>query len=169
MSDNVLWGVILIGGAFVLALIEIFVPSMGLIAALAGLCALGGVVFLFQEGAAWGLTGIGVSVAGAVGAFVFALRVLPHTPAGRGLILGGARDVDDDEIPPTTPADQRELEQALLGAEGVVKSPLHPVGTAEIEGARVEVIARTGVIDAGTRVRVVEVRGNEIYVRPIDE
>ena len=167
MSENVIWGVVLIGTGFVLAAIEVFLPSMGLIAAVAGLCALGGVVALFQESAGWGFTGLGAVSLGALGAFLFALKVLPHTPMGRGLILGDF----DDEQPDDRLKDAnelRELELALEGAVGTAATDLRPVGTAEIEGSRVEVIARTGAIDAGTPVRVVEVRGNEVYVRPTD-
>ena len=162
-----MWGAVLIGIAFVLGIVEIFLPSMGLIAAVAGLCALGGIIALFQESAAWGITGIGTVVAGAIAGFVCALKVLPHTPMGRGLILGSFdEEQPDDALREAN--ERRELEQALEGATGVAKTDLHPVGHAEIEGARVEVIARTGAIESGTPVRVVEVRGNEVYVRPVD-
>ncbi|MEM1423607.1 MAG: NfeD family protein [Planctomycetota bacterium] len=164
MSDNIIWGGSLIGIAFVLGLVEIFIPSMGLIAAVAGLCALGGVVALFQEGVAWGFTGMGTVVIGAVSGFFLAIKVLPHTPMGRGLILGDFdEEQPDDALREAN--ERRELEEALQGASGVAKTDLHPVGHAEIEGARVEVIARTGAIEAGTPIRVVEVRGNEVYVR----
>ncbi|GAB4519764.1 MAG: hypothetical protein Tsb0013_23510 [Phycisphaerales bacterium] len=167
MSENVIWGTVLIGVGFVLALIEIFIPSMGLIAAVAGLCALAGVVALFQEGAAWGFTGLGAVIIGAIGAFIFAIKILPHTPMGRGLILGDFdEEQPDDHLRES--AERRALEQALEGATGVARTDLRPVGSADIEGARVEVIARTGAIEAGTPVRVVEVRGNEVYVRPVD-
>ncbi len=165
MSDFVIWGAVLIGTAFVLAILEVFIPSMGLIAAVAGLCALAGVIALFQEGASWGITGAGAVVLGAITIFVFGVRVLPHTPMGRGLILGSGDDTDNNDAAREL-TERRALEEALLGATGVSKTSLHPVGTAEIEGARVEVIARSGAIDAGTPIRVVEVRGNEIFVRP---
>lgn len=165
MSDNLIWGLVLIGSGFVLGVIEIFIPSMGLIAAVAGLCAIAGIVALFQEGTAWGVTGIGVVIFGAISAFIFGIRIFPYTPMGRGLILGHH---DEDEHPDeglASRTERRELAQALEGASGVTLTALHPVGNAEIEGARIEVIARHGSIEKGTPVRVVEVRGNEIYVR----
>lgn len=166
-SDYVIWGVVLIGCAFALAALEIFVPSMGLIAAVSSLLAIAGVIALFQEGPAWGLTGLGAVLMGVVVGIIFVIRILPHTPMGRGLILGS--DLDDEDRAPGEDSlhARRELEAALLEAEGVATSALHPVGFAEIDGARVEVIARSGVIDKGARLKVVEVRGNEIYVRPI--
>ena len=167
MSEALIWGIVLIGIAFLLVGVEVFIPSMGLIAMVASFCAIAGIIALFQESAGWGVTGLSTVLLGGIGAFLFAIRVLPHTPMGSGLILG---EFDEDQPDPAAieANERRALEEALEGATGVAATSLHPVGSATIEGARVEVIARTGAIEIGTPIRVVEVRGNEIYVRPIE-
>ena len=63
--------------------------------------------------------------------------------------------------------DQLEQEQALVGAVGTALNDLHPIGTAQIEGAKIEVLAEGGAIDAGTPLRVTKVEGNQVKVRAI--
>lgn len=55
----------------------------------------------------------------------------------------------------------------FLGHEGVVTTMLRPVGTADFEGVKLEVLAEGECIEAGTRVRVVKVEGRKIVVRPV--
>ncbi len=165
MSDHLLLGVILIAVGFVLAFLEIFIPSMGLIAAVAGLTALAGVVALFFEGPAWGFTGLGTVVFGGIAMVIFGVRLLPYTPFGKGLLLGESEEELDRRN--AEAAERARMEQALVGVEGVAQTDLRPVGTALVEGAQIEVLSRGAPIDAGTAVKVVEVRGNEIFVKPL--
>ena len=55
----------------------------------------------------------------------------------------------------------------FLGHEGVVTTMLRPVGTADFEGVKLEVLAEGECIEAGVRVRVVKVEGRKIVVRPV--
>jgi membrane-bound ClpP family serine protease len=54
-----------------------------------------------------------------------------------------------------------------VGAEGVVVSPLRPVGVVRIGDARYDALAEAGLIEPGARVRVSEVYDNQIKVRMI--
>jgi membrane-bound serine protease (ClpP class) len=56
---------------------------------------------------------------------------------------------------------------ALVGAAGVAVSDLRPVGICRINDLRLECLAEGGVIDAGRRVKVVSVLGNEVKVRAV--
>jgi len=49
----------------------------------------------------------------------------------------------------------------------VAKTDLRPIGQADIEGEVLEVLAEGGVIDAGERIRVTSVSGNQVKVRRI--
>jgi membrane-bound serine protease (ClpP class) len=100
-------------------------------------------------------------------AFNFALRVMPNTPFGRRLILGDEDDEDAIAQRAQAESERREREQALIGAMGVALTDLRPIGSARIEGERLEVLAEGGVIDAGTRVRVTRVDGTQIKVRAV--
>ena len=55
----------------------------------------------------------------------------------------------------------------FLGHEGVVTTMLRPVGTADFEGVKLEVLAEGECIEAGVRVRVVKVEGRKIVVRQL--
>jgi len=160
----ILWGLALLAAALVLVIAEVFVPSGGLIGMTAAVLAIAGVVVFWRVSWVWGGASLAVVMILAPIAFNFALRVMPHTPMGRRLILA-------DEIDPERQAvdDQRRAaqEQALIGATGVALTDLRPVGTVEIEGTRLEVLAEGGMIRAGSRVRVTASSGNQVKVRAI--
>ncbi|MBL0928124.1 MAG: hypothetical protein IBJ11_10820 [Phycisphaerales bacterium] len=163
-EEFLFWGTVLLSGAFVLLLIELFVPSGGILGVVAGVLALGGVVAFWQNSWVWGVTALAGSIVAGAAGFYFAFNVMPHTPFGRDLMLGD----DEDELQQKTLLEQRrrEEEQALIGAAGRALTDLRPIGQAEIEGARVEVLAVGGTVAAGTPLRVVAVEGNTIKVRP---
>ena len=60
---------------------------------------------------------------------------------------------------------QTEL-KILVGHEGVAVTMLRPAGTALIDGKRVDVVSESEVINADTRIQVVEVESNRVVVRP---
>lgn len=55
----------------------------------------------------------------------------------------------------------------FLGHEGVVTTVLRPVGTADFEGVKLDVVAEGEFIESGARVKVVRVEGRKIVVRPM--
>ena len=89
-------------------------------------------------------------------AVVLGFKVLPNTPIGRRLSLTGL------SFEATAATDARDLE--LVDREGVVEAVLRPAGMARIDGRRVDVVSRGEMIEAGARVRVLEVRGNRVVV-----
>ena len=56
----------------------------------------------------------------------------------------------------------------FLGHEGVAATMLRPVGTADFDGVKLEVLAEGEFIEAGKPVRVVRVEGRKIVVRQIE-
>lgn len=56
---------------------------------------------------------------------------------------------------------------ALLGKEGVTDTVLNPVGIAEFDGVRLNVLSEGTFLAKGTPVKVVQVEGAKITVRPI--
>lgn len=59
---------------------------------------------------------------------------------------------------------QREDLAACVGKSGVTRSILRPAGIAQLDGRRVDVVARGDFIDSGTQVTVVAVEGNQVIV-----
>jgi membrane-bound ClpP family serine protease len=161
-----LLGLGLIAAGVLLMVAEVFIPSGGILAILAGVTSLVGVVILFYEDTTWGLIGVlGVLVLGPVG-ISFALKVWPNTPIGRRMLLG---DLTEEEIALQKLAEKEERDRwrALVGAEGIVMTPLRPVGVVRIGDVRYDALAETGLIESGARVRVTAVQDNQIKVRAI--
>ena len=55
----------------------------------------------------------------------------------------------------------------MLGLEGVAHTVLRPTGVGMIAGKRLDVAAESGMIEAGTPIRVVDIRNNQILVRKL--
>ena len=55
----------------------------------------------------------------------------------------------------------------FLGREGVVVSMLRPVGTADFDGVKLEVLAEGEIVENGSKVKVVKVEGRKLIVRKI--
>ena len=58
MDPMLLWGLILLAAALLLTVIEIFVPSAGLISMVAAAVAIAGIVCLWIYDAFWGVSGL---------------------------------------------------------------------------------------------------------------
>jgi membrane-bound serine protease (ClpP class) len=107
----------------------------------------------------WSLLGIlgaavGVSLLG-----VLLRRWLPSTPVLRNVLLEPPSAVDD-----TLEEDGLE---ALIGMEGMTTTRLAPAGKARIDGRVREVSSDGSLVEPGTPVRVVEVRGGRVLVKPL--
>ena len=97
---------------------------------------------------------------GAVLACVFA-RYLPYIPVANRLILSPPDERNDAE------GDSEDARGALLGQVGFAISLLGFAGNASIGGRRVDVVAEGECIPAGAAIRVVEVEGMRVVVRPL--
>lgn len=60
-------------------------------------------------------------------------------------------------------------DESMLGAEGTTISPLRPTGFARFGLRRVEVSSRSGFLERGTRVVVVEVDGTRTLVDAVED
>lgn len=164
MDPMLLWGIGLMLAAAVILLLEVFLPSGGILGLLAFVVAVAGVVVLFRYDTIWGVSGIGAMVVILPAFGWFMLNIFPDTPVGRRFILG--REDRDDENDGNTPRNAPDARLALRGATGEVAQTLRPVGFIVIDGTRHEAISDTGdVLDPGTAVRVVGIDLHELRVR----
>lgn len=162
-------GMMLIGALFLLFLglglivLEVFIPSGGILGTLAGLSLVVAVVLAFMCDV-W--IGIGVLAAVIVigptclGA---ALHFWPQTPMGKKILLNVPTA---EEVLPDDP--QRKRLKALVGCVGQAKSKMLPSGAVVVEGHTVDAVSEGTAIEPGQLVRVVEVRGNRVLVRPLE-
>ncbi len=136
---------------------EVFFLSFGVLALMSGAALIGAVFLAFQDGDGFGTAMlVGEAIVAPVVAWA-AFRALPLTPFGRALMLEGPRRDDVAHVAAAA---------ALLHKTGTVLSPLRPAGYASIEGRRIDVVTRGEMVDSGATVRVVEVAGNRVVVRP---
>lgn len=166
MSEAMLlWGLALLGAALLLIVVEVFVPSGGLIAIVAAGCAITGVVCLFRYSPTWGVMGILVLLLAGPTMFAFALKIWPSTPMGRKML--GERSPEELEAERMRAAREVEERRALIGAQGIALTTLRPVGVVDIEGVRIDALAEGGLIPAGSKVRVTQADLHQVKVRAV--
>jgi membrane-bound serine protease (ClpP class) len=142
---------------------EVFVPSGGLISLCALACLIGGIVIFFKCSVVAGWVGVGIAAVMIPSVLVVAYRMFPNTRFGRSVTLNPPEREQGDAVPDTA-----QLKE-LLGAVGVVLTPLRPVGMCDLSGQRIECVAESGYVDKGKKVRVIDVESTQVTVRIIDE
>ena len=147
----------------VLLVAEVFVPSGGLISIFALGCLVGGMAIFFHYSVVAGWAGVGIAVVMIPVVLVVAYKIFPHTRFGKSVTLNPPEREQGDAVPDTA-----QLKE-LLGAVGVVLTPLRPVGMCDLSGQRVECVAESGYVDKGRKVKVIDVESTQLTVRIIDE
>ena len=104
----------------------------------------------------WSLLGILGAAVGVAGMGVLLRRWLPATPGLRNVLLEPP-SADLDTV------DDEQLER-LMGLEGTTTTRLAPAGKARLGGRIHEVTSDGPLVEPGTPVRVVEVRGSRVFV-----
>jgi membrane-bound ClpP family serine protease len=147
----------------VLIIAEVFVPSGGLLSVLALACLGGGIAMFFHHSIIAGWIGVGIAAVMIPAVLIFAYKLFPKTRFGKSVILTPPERPQGDAIPDT------EALKKLLGAVGVVLTPLRPVGMCDFAGRRVECVAESGYVDKGKKVKVIDVESTQLTVRTIEE
>jgi len=157
-------------------IIEVFfLPGVGVFGFGGGLLVVGSIVLASQtfviprnvyqvEQLPSSLMMVVATAAGSVGALIFVWRYLPHAPVFSRLFLP-APDDDGDEI------NRREALvnfEYLVGKRGLATTQLLPSGKARFGDDVVDVISDGELIERGSAVCVVEVRGNRVLVERIE-
>lgn len=152
---------LLLGGLFVL-LLEMFIPSAGVLLLIAVGLILASVFVAFLVDLTLGL-GFAVIV-------VLLALVLPWVGlnlwkrswlARRMQLRVGPDDPEDG------PATEDRFFQSLRGQIGRTVTPLRPSGSTEFLGRRVDTVSEGMMIDRDVHVRVVDVWGNRVVVRQL--
>jgi membrane-bound serine protease (ClpP class) len=94
---------------------------------------------------------------------IIAYKIFPETRFGKSVTLTPPKRQQGDAIPDTP-----ELKE-MLGAEGLVVTPLRPVGMCDFSGQRVECVAESGYVDKDKKVKVINVESTQLTVRVIEE
>ena len=158
------WAVLLFLLAMSLAMLEVFLPSGGILGFLSVCSVIGALVLAFRSGPTAGLAILAATIVGTPLAIMAALKVWPHTPIGRRVMLGVPTA---DEVLPDSPR-QRALRE-LIGHTGKARSAMLPSGAVLVDGRTIDAVSMGVAIEAGQAVRVIDVRGNRVLVRPLDD
>jgi membrane-bound serine protease (ClpP class) len=152
------WGLLAL--AFFLVLLELVVPSGGILGVCAGAAMLAAVVIGFLHSFTLGAAMLMIAGFGVPLVIWLGLKLWPNTPIGRRML----------NIDPEVEAARRKLEEEnrnrWLGKVGVAKINLLPNGIIEIDEQSLDAISLGGAIDRGTHVEVVNVIAGKIHVRP---
>ena len=141
-----------------LLVLEVFVPGFGL-PGISGLILVSVGVFMTwrQYGMMAGLTVTLLSLA------VAGISISISIKSASSGKLSKSALVLNDVIEP----EEKEEMNALVGKEGVALTVLNPVGVAEFDGVRLNVVSEGSYLEKGTKVRVLLVEGSRIVVREI--
>jgi membrane-bound ClpP family serine protease len=159
--DNLLFPSFLFVVSLVIIVLEIFLPSAGLLTVMALASMLASVVLFFSYDPMWGFASVIGAVTLGPATFLIAIKYWHGTWIGKQISPETPHFDHGEAIP-----DRDEL-TALVGLEGKVVTPLRPVGMVDIGGRRVECMAEWGVIEPGTAVTVSSVESVQVKVRPL--
>jgi len=131
---------------------------------------------LFIPGAIVGICGVGCVIASVIFAYLHVSNLLGHILLGIGIcfipiffitwykLLTKTFAVKASEKGFASSKDKKD---DLLSAEGIAITTLRPSGTANINGHKVDVITEGEMISKNTKIKVIDVKGNRVVVRPV--
>jgi membrane-bound serine protease (ClpP class) len=164
------WEEVMLLAAGLIALgIEVFVvPGFG-IAGVISIACIGAAVFLALIGSlpTWGdvarASGILAASLGIIGAFIYlVVRNLPTSDRWRGIFLQTASAATEGYV-------SNEFRDDLVGRVGIALTDLHPGGTVQLDGERLDVVTEGDYVAKGTHVRVMRSEGYRLVVSPLDQ
>lgn len=160
-----IWAFGLLAAAVVILVLELFLPSGGVLGLLSGALAVASVVCFWRVSPGWGITSLAGLLILAPLVFTFFVKVWPDTTMGRKMIL--AEDDSEIERRAMEESEEKTREDSLVGVQGKAVTDLRPVGVVLLDNQRVEALAEGAWIEAGQAVRVTHVEGTRIKVRAI--
>jgi membrane-bound serine protease (ClpP class) len=133
-------------------------------------------VELFIPGAIIGLCGAGCVITSIIFAYIYVSNLLGHILLGLGICFIPVFFVSWYKLLSKTfsvKASEKDFSSArdrlddLLSEEGIALTTLRPSGIANIKGNKIDVISEGEMISKNTRIKVIDVKGNRIIVKPV--
>lgn len=157
MSGDLNTYVMLVGAGFALIAAEIFIPG-AVLGIIGTLCLVVAALYGFFV---FGLTGglasaFGLLIGGAIFLGLW-VKYCPQSFFGKWFTLkedGKEFKSFDNHL------------AALQGQSGVAHTDLRPAGIALIDNQKIDVLSEAGFVTKGTPVKVIQVTGNRVVVRP---
>ncbi len=133
-------------------------------------------VELFIPGAIIGLCGAGCVITSIIFAYLYVSNLLGHILLILGICFIPVFFVSWYKLLSKTfsvKASEKGFSSArdrlnnLLSEEGIALTTLRPSGIANIKGDKIDVISEGEMISKNTRIKVIDVKGNRIIVKPV--
>lgn len=141
--------------AILMILLEIFLlPGITIAGIAGGLFAIGGIIYAYGISSLIGHITLISSTIIFIIAFAYLLR--------RNSFNKVALHTSIDSKQPSF-----DKEKIAIGAEGITRSRLAPMGQARINNIDLEVHAVNGMINEQTSIKVTHIEGNKVWVKPI--
>jgi membrane-bound ClpP family serine protease len=159
--STLVWVVSLLVLGLGVMVLEVFVPSGGILGFVSILALLASVATAFLElGATAGMASLAVVVLAVPAVLSVAFRWFPETPLGRRVLPPAPESAD--VLPDPT---RRQHARDLVGRTGLTVSELLPWGGVQIDGEVVDAVSEDGPIAAGVAIEVVGVQAAALIVR----
>ena len=173
----------LLGLAIVLLILELFLPTAGVLSVLTGVSAVASIASMFAYDVTWGAVYLAILCAGSPIVLVLVFKVWSKTPLARRMVLkedadGTRHPVEEGDDARTNPsigatgsAARSTAQQLalLVGHSGIAATTLRPVGFIRIDGARIEGVAESGFIAQGAAVKVIDALEGQLRVREVPQ
>jgi membrane-bound serine protease (ClpP class) len=154
------YALILVG--FLLLVLELFVPSGGVLGVLSLVALAVGVTFTFRYSVQVGtITLVAVFVAVPIVVCVL-LPYWTRSPIGKQLVME-----TPDAASGAAVSTAATLEK-LRGRVGKTLSSLRPAGVVDFEGQRVDALTEGMMVDAAQWVKCVDIKAGKVIVRPVE-
>jgi len=158
---DIAWAILLLLVGCALVVLEVFIPSGGIIAILSAVALIAALVMAFQESATTGpMIGFifaAVTLFAVPSLVALAFKYWPRTPMGKAFL--GELPTEADLLP-------EDSRRSLIGRVGVARTKMLPSGAVEIDGQMIDAVTQGQAIEPGAYVVVAEVRANRVVVRP---
>lgn len=158
-----IWPLLLLLGAIFFLILEVFIPSMGLLPLLClGLfCA--SLWSAFSISLNTGLIFLTIDLAITPILVFIGASLWPHTPLAKLFTLRPPGT--DETLRERQEPDQMSELQQLVGSIGKTLTDLRPGGLVDLTGHPVDAVTDDGYIEAGRPIRVIGVRQSQLLVR----
>lgn len=155
--DPLVWSFLLMLVGCVVLVLEVFIPSGGVLSILSAAAFIGAIIIAFQRGPVTGFAFVMSTIVAVPLVLALAFHYWPKTRIGRAFL---------GELPSEADVRPDDPRRELLGRVGVARSKMLPSGAVEIDGQMVDAMTLGRAIEPGQYVVVTEVRANRVVVRP---
>jgi len=157
---DIAWAILLLLVGCALVVLEVFIPSGGVISILSGVAFITAILVASWEGPTTGpVTGFAfaaITLFAVPTLVAVAFKYWPRTRMGKAFL--GELPREDEVVP-------EDSRRSLIGRVGVARSKMLPSGAVEIDGQMIDAVSQGQAVEPGAYVVVVEVRANRVVVR----